>query len=91
LERFEKAAERERIREERAKADAEERAVAEWFGAIQSVADAAMITAGFHLHRRHLAGIRDDAELAKLPEPERVAFRKLWADVDALLRKASRP
>jgi serine/threonine-protein kinase len=37
-----------------------------------------------------LAGIRDDAELAKLPETERVAFRKLWADFDALLKKASR-
>jgi hypothetical protein len=38
-----------------------------------------------------LAGIRDDAELAKLPEAERVAFRKLWGDVDTLLKKASRP
>jgi hypothetical protein len=38
-----------------------------------------------------LAGIRDDAELAKLPEPERAAFRKLWADVDALLKKATQP
>jgi hypothetical protein len=36
-----------------------------------------------------LAGIRDDAELAKLPESERAAFRKLWADVDALLKKAA--
>jgi serine/threonine-protein kinase len=32
-----------------------------------------------------LAGIRDDAELAKLPEADRAAFRKLWADVGALL------
>jgi tetratricopeptide (TPR) repeat protein len=38
-----------------------------------------------------LAGIRDDAELGKQPEAERVAFRKLWADVDALLKKALRP
>jgi serine/threonine-protein kinase len=38
-----------------------------------------------------LAGIRDDAEMAKLPESERAAFRKLWVDVDALLKKASRP
>jgi tetratricopeptide (TPR) repeat protein len=37
-----------------------------------------------------LAGIRDDVGLVKLPEAERVAFRKLWADVDALLKKASR-
>jgi hypothetical protein len=36
-----------------------------------------------------LAGIRDDVELAKLPETERVALRKLWADVDALLKKVS--
>jgi serine/threonine-protein kinase len=38
-----------------------------------------------------LAGIREDAELAKLPEAERVAFRKLWGDLDALLKKASGP
>jgi tetratricopeptide (TPR) repeat protein len=38
-----------------------------------------------------LAGIRDDTELAKLPEAERVAFRKLWADVDVLLKKAAQP
>jgi tetratricopeptide (TPR) repeat protein len=37
-----------------------------------------------------LAGIRGDAELAKLPETESVAFRKLWADVDALLKRASK-
>jgi serine/threonine-protein kinase len=38
-----------------------------------------------------LAGIRDDAGLAKLPEAERAACRKLWADVDALLKNASGP
>jgi serine/threonine-protein kinase len=38
-----------------------------------------------------LASIRDEAELAKLSETERLAFRKLWADVDALLKKASGP
>ncbi len=38
-----------------------------------------------------LAGIRDDGELAKLPEAERAAFRKLWADVGVLLKQASRP
>jgi tetratricopeptide (TPR) repeat protein len=37
-----------------------------------------------------LVGIRIDAELAKLPGPERATFRKLWADVDALLKKALR-
>jgi eukaryotic-like serine/threonine-protein kinase len=35
-----------------------------------------------------LAGIRDEAELARLPDAERQAFRKLWADVDALLARA---
>jgi eukaryotic-like serine/threonine-protein kinase len=36
-----------------------------------------------------LAGIRDEASLAKLPEKEREAFRALWADVEALRVKAS--
>ncbi len=35
-----------------------------------------------------LAGIRDAADLDKLPESERVACRKLWADVADLLKKA---
>ncbi len=35
-----------------------------------------------------LAGIRDEAGLAMLPEGEREAFRALWADVDALRVKA---
>jgi tetratricopeptide (TPR) repeat protein len=35
-----------------------------------------------------LAGIRRETELAKLPEPEHREFRKLWADVDALIRMA---
>jgi eukaryotic-like serine/threonine-protein kinase len=34
-----------------------------------------------------LAGLRDPAPLAKLPEPEQEACRKLWADVAALLKK----
>jgi hypothetical protein len=36
-----------------------------------------------------LKGIRDDVELAKLPEAERASWRKLWDAVDALLRRAS--
>jgi serine/threonine protein kinase/tetratricopeptide (TPR) repeat protein len=36
-----------------------------------------------------LAGIRDEAALAKLPEAEREAFRALWADVEALRKKAA--
>jgi serine/threonine protein kinase/Flp pilus assembly protein TadD len=35
-----------------------------------------------------LAGLRDEAGLAKLPEGERKAFRSLWRDVEALLQKA---
>ena len=35
-----------------------------------------------------LAGVRDAAELAKLPADEQEAWHKLWADVEALLKKA---
>ena len=35
-----------------------------------------------------LAGIRDDAELAGLPDEERAAFKQLWADVDRLLDRS---
>ena len=35
-----------------------------------------------------LAGLRDEAELAKLPEGERRAWRALWEDVETLLQKA---
>jgi serine/threonine-protein kinase len=35
-----------------------------------------------------LAGLRDEAELAKLPEGERRAWRALWEDVGTLLKKA---
>src|SRR5262249_42672988 len=35
-----------------------------------------------------LAGLRGEAALAKLLEAEREACRKLWADVDALLKQA---
>ena len=37
-----------------------------------------------------LAGIRDDAELAKLPASERAEFVKVWSDLDALLKKNAR-
>ncbi len=36
-----------------------------------------------------LASIRDEPELAKLPEQERAAFRLLWNDVELLLIKAT--
>jgi hypothetical protein len=35
-----------------------------------------------------LAHVRDQEALAKLPEPERERWQKLWADVDALLARA---
>jgi tetratricopeptide (TPR) repeat protein len=35
-----------------------------------------------------LAGIRDDEALAKLPEPERREWQALWAEVEALLKRA---
>jgi tetratricopeptide (TPR) repeat protein len=38
-----------------------------------------------------LAGVRDPDALEKLPEAERVAWLSLWADADALLRKAAPP
>jgi len=33
--------------------------------------------------------VRDADALAKLPEAERETWRKLWADVDALLAKVN--
>jgi serine/threonine-protein kinase len=36
-----------------------------------------------------LAGVRDADALDQLPEAERAEWRKLWADVDALLQKAA--
>jgi serine/threonine-protein kinase len=38
-----------------------------------------------------LAGVRDPAELVKLPEAERQACRDLWAAVDAVLLRAGPP
>jgi hypothetical protein len=35
-----------------------------------------------------LAGIRDPETLTRLPEEERAACRRLWADVDGLLKQA---
>jgi hypothetical protein len=38
-----------------------------------------------------LAGVRDEAALAKLPATEQEQCKALWGRVDALLNKASRP
>jgi hypothetical protein len=51
LERLERAADREELREQREEFMAEETAVSEWFDGVQAVADAAMIAAGFHQHK----------------------------------------
>ena len=36
-----------------------------------------------------LAGIRDDKELAKLPAEEQTECKKLWTDLEALLKNVS--
>jgi tetratricopeptide (TPR) repeat protein len=38
-----------------------------------------------------LAGVRDRAALARLPQPQREQWQNLWADVRALLARASAP
>ena len=38
-----------------------------------------------------LAALRDKAAVAKLPESEREACRRLWAEVESLLAKAAAP
>ena len=51
IERLERAADREELREEQNESDAEESAVSEWFDRVQAMADAAMIAAGCHKHK----------------------------------------
>ena len=51
IERLERAADREGLREQREEFMAEETVVSEWFDGVQAVADAAMIAAGFHQHK----------------------------------------
>jgi hypothetical protein len=51
LERLERAADREELREQREEFMAEETVVSEWFDGVQAVADAAIIAAGFHKHK----------------------------------------
>ena len=38
-----------------------------------------------------LAGVRDEAALAKLPGAEREAWKSLWAKLDVLLANARKP
>jgi hypothetical protein len=51
LERLERAADREELREQREEFMTEGAAVSEWFDGVQAVADVAMIAAGFHKHK----------------------------------------
>jgi hypothetical protein len=51
IERLERAAEREREREDREESDAAERAISGWFDGVQAVADAVMLAAGFYKHK----------------------------------------
>jgi hypothetical protein len=51
FERLERAAEREREREDREESDAEDRAISGWFDDVQVAADAAMVAGGFHKHK----------------------------------------
>jgi tetratricopeptide (TPR) repeat protein len=72
----------------RADLDARSKQAASWFPAVREEAVQAL------RHWREdadLAGVRDAGALEKLPEAERAAWRKLWADVDALLQKAAPP
>ena len=39
----------------------------------------------------NLAGVRDQQELAKLPEAQRQAWKALWGDVTALLKQVTKP
>ena len=41
-------------------------------------------------HHRDLACVRDEKELAKLPEPERKEWQAFWSEVALLLKKADR-
>jgi hypothetical protein len=50
-ERKDREAERRERRAERGAADAEERAISDWFDGVQAVADAAIVSAGYHKHK----------------------------------------
>jgi hypothetical protein len=49
--RAEREAEREQRRAEKEEYETEEKALTEWFDDVQTVADAAMIAAGYHKHK----------------------------------------
>ncbi len=42
-------------------------------------------------NRPDLAGVREEANLKKLPEDERKAWQTLWAEVNALLNRLGVP
>jgi hypothetical protein len=45
-------------------------------------------TGGWTRKSADLVGVRAKAAQAKLPEAEREAWRKLWAEVDDLIKRA---
>jgi hypothetical protein len=49
--RAEREAEREKRQADKEEFETEEKAVAEWFDDVQTVADAAIVAAGFHKHK----------------------------------------
>jgi hypothetical protein len=51
LERSERADKRKERQAERQQFETEDRAVSDWFKVVQTVADAAMVAAGFHKHK----------------------------------------
>jgi WD40 repeat protein/serine/threonine protein kinase len=67
--------------------------LAEWDKRVQNKSPVSRFLVAPKLERwqkdPHLAGIRDAAALASLPPEEQGACKKLWADVAALLKKAS--
>jgi serine/threonine-protein kinase len=86
-------AERDRLRARalawlRADLDARIKQAGSWFSGVRAEAAQAL------RHWREdpdLAGVRDADALEKLPEDERAEWRRLWADVDAVLQKAASP
>jgi tetratricopeptide (TPR) repeat protein len=67
--------------------------VAGWGRSLERPATCEKARASLELIQRDpsLAGVRDEAALAKLPEAERAAFRQLWANVADLLKHAAEP
>lgn len=64
--------------------------IAAWAGRLENDSKAAAVIRQTLSHWKSdpdVAGLRDEAQVAKLPEAEREAYRSLWGDVDRLLTK----